>query len=506
MARAKSLRNATEPTLETDGLDNVGTFGTATVLSRDSESIGDRMPWVFNIAYLCFLAFVSPVLLYRVIVRGKYRHGWREKLLGRLPPPPAGCEAPRIWLHAVSVGEVLQLQSVLKLLRRSRPDCCFVITTTTSTGYAVAREKFPTDQVCYFPLDFSWSVRTAIRRIAPSAVILVELELWPNFIFESKRAGVPLVLINGRMSERSFRGYRRLRPLMGPLLDCFDRIAVQSETYKARLIELGARAEKVEITGSIKFDDVETNRNNQQTQLLQSAFGIAENEPVFIAGSTQSPEEEYALDAWLEARRRYPDLRLILVPRHQERFEEVAKIIEARGLPLLRRSLLARGPATNTADCQQRPAKAATNPEASIPPVLLLDTLGELSACWGLADIAFVGGSLTDRGGQNMIEPAAYGAAVLFGPNTQNFRDVVELLLSSAAARVVHDQTEMTATLVEFLDRPDAARQQGELAKQLVLAQQGATGRTVVIIQSVIDKPVSNETKTIPGAVGPTAA
>jgi 3-deoxy-D-manno-octulosonic-acid transferase len=422
------------------------------------------MSWLFDLAYVGLLLAVSPILLWRMVVAGKYRTGWGEKLLGRVPIREG--QAPCLWFHAVSVGEVLQLEPVLSELRRRLPAVEFVISTTTPTGRSVAVKKFPADRVCYFPLDFSWAVRTAIRRLRPSAIVLVELELWPNFVLHAHRRGIPLALINGRVSQRSSRGYSRIRPLMARLLGSFEILAAQNALYADRLAALGAPRERLHITGSIKFDRVTTDRANPRTAELRQFFGIASDERVFIAGSTQAPEETAAIDAYLAARKAHPNLRLIVVPRHKERFDEVARLIELRGLPLVRRS-------------QSSPAKDESR---SQPPVLLLDTLGELAACWGLADVAFVGGSLGNRGGQNMIEPAGYGAAILFGPNTQNFRDVVELLLADDAARVVRDAADLAHALAECLGDRNWAQTAGFRAQKLVLAQHGATARTVDLL------------------------
>ena len=459
------------------------------------------MRWILNVTYILLLMAASGVLLYRMLVLRKYRNGWKQKFLGRLPIPdttgnddnlsPAK-DAKRLWLHAVSVGEVLQLQPVIEEIRNQRSDIEFVITTTTSTGLDVAKEKFPDHLVCYFPLDFSWAVRRAFECIHPDAVVLVELELWPNFILEAERTGTPLALINGRISAKSFRGYRRIRPLMKRLLGCFRTFAVQNETYKDRLVELGAPANRIEVTGSIKFDRVQTDRHNPQTEELRRSFGLQEHERILVAGSTQAPEEEYALDTWLTLQRHHPELRLILVPRHKERFDQVAELVEGRGLQLVRRSRqTASGVAVAPCSSQEAgdfsaSAESAGLHRSSIPPVLLLDTLGELSACWGLADVAFVGGSLSTRGGQNMIEPAAYGAAVLFGPNTWNFQDVVELLVSENAARIVNDRNDLTATVRFLLENSNIAENHGRIARQLVLGQQGATLKTVDVICAIL--------------------
>lgn len=425
------------------------------------------MSWLFNLAYLALLGAVSPILLWRMAIRGKYRTGWGEKILGRVPTRESS--APCLWFQAVSVGEVLQLEPVVAELRRRLPGVEFVISTTTPTGLSVARSKFPADRVGYFPLDFSWAVREAIRRLRPTAIVLVELELWPNFVFEARRAGIPLALINGRISQRSSRGYGHIRPLMSRLLACFEILAAQNAVYAERLSQLGAPQNRLQTTGSIKFDRVTTDRDNPRTLELRRFFGIGPSERVFIAGSTQAPEEVAAIDAYTKLKRTHPELRLVVVPRHKERFEEVARLIEARGLPLVRRS---QGVATSRR-------------EGSEPPVFLLDTLGELAACWGLADVAFVGGSLGNRGGQNMIEPAGYGATLLFGPNTQNFREVVEMLLAEDAARVVQNPVDLTTALAQCLANPVGAAAAGRRAQKLVLAQQGATARTVELLANL---------------------
>lgn len=443
--------------------------------------------WLLNAAYAAILLAAFPLLLFRSIVLGKYRTGWAQKLCGNVPEQPAG--SPCLWLHAVSVGEVLQLQPVLSALAARQPDCRFVISTTTVTGQEVARQRYPQHTVIYYPLDFSWSVSRALDRIRPTAIILVELELWPNFIFSAARRRIPVLLINGRISDRSFRGYCRIRPLMAALLRRLTLCAVQNETYGARLRHLGARAHDLHVTGSIKFDRVETDRSNPATSGLRRLFGLAEGDVVFVAGSTQAPEEKYAIESYLALRGKYPRLRLLLVPRHRERFEEVARLVQdAFGLPLLRRSSVAGQGAASGAD-------PAPSPSTSVPPVLLLDTLGELSACWGLADVAFVGGSLTQRGGQNMIEPAGYGAAVLFGPNTQNFRDVVDALLIEDAARVVHDAAGLTRQLDEFLTQPILARACGVRARNLVLRQRGATQQTVGLIVQALDSRSNGQSR-----------
>ncbi len=221
------------------------------------------MSWLFDLAYLALLAAVSPILLWRMTLRGKYRTGWGERFLGRVPVRQGHADC--LWFHAVSVGEVLQLEPVLTELRQRLPCAEFVISTTTPTGRSVAMAKFPGVRVCYFPLDFSWAVREAVRRLRPTAIILVELELWPNFVFHAHRCGIPLALINGRVSQSSSRGYARIRPLMARLLGCFEVLAAQNAIYADRLAALGAPHNRLHVTGSIKFDRVTTDRRNSRT-------------------------------------------------------------------------------------------------------------------------------------------------------------------------------------------------------------------------------------------------
>jgi len=370
---------------------------------------------------------------------------------------------------------VIQLQKVLEDTEARFPLAELLITVTTETGYDVAREKYPRYTVSFFPMDFSWSVNNALSAIQPRLIVLVELELWPNLILTAQRHKIPLILINGRMGAKSFRGYLRLKPLMKRLLSCFETLSVQTDTYRDRLLGLGAPADRVIVSGNIKFDRSESDRNNSKTLELRNCFGLDASDLVFIAGSTQDPEEAYAIDAWLALRNEFPRLRLIIVPRHKERFDEVADLIQQKGCCLIRRSTF-----VDKGKSLMEAKNVTDGPEVG-----LLDTLGELAACWGLADIAFVGGSLTNRGGQNMIEPAGYGAAVLFGPNTWNFKDITEALISLDAAKVVSSPDELSETVRELLCHPDKAQRMGQAARAFVASQHGATVRTVDLIAKV---------------------
>jgi len=424
------------------------------------------MAYLLNLVYLLLLVLASPWLAVAAIRKGKYREGLRAKFLGRVPIRQGTDRC--IWLHAVSVGEVNLLGPLLARLEQQHPDWVNVISTTTKTGFELAKKKYAPRTVFYCPLDFSWAVRKAMKRVRPNLLVLAELELWPNLIRTAKKHGARVAVVNGRLSDRSFRGYQRVRPLVARLLQSLDAIAAQNEEYAERFRQLGARPEAVSRTGSIKFDGAQTDRDNPQTRQLAHLAGIRPDDVVFLAGSTQDPEEQLALDAYRELAPAYPRLRLIVTPRHPERFQEVADLLERSGLPWQRRSRLEEG--------RREPPDR----------VLLVDAIGELGAWWGTAQIAFVGGSMGTRGGQNMIEPAAYGAAVSFGPNTSNFRDVVGLMLARQAAVVVADGEQLTAFVHRCLTDPRFAAELGQRARQLVLEQLGAADRTCQLLQSLM--------------------
>ena len=435
------------------------------------------MPCLLNLIYATLLAMCSPLLLYRSLRSGKYREGWGEKFLGRAPHRIG--DRPCVWFHAVSVGEVLLLKPVLQELARRRPGWEAVISTTTRTGLAMARRSYPDLVTFYAPLDFSWSARRAVSRVRPTVLALVELELWPNLVQATKESGARVAIVNGRLSRRSHKGYRKLRGPLGPTLRRLDAVAAQNIEYADRFVDLGVPRSRVRVTGSVKFDGLEVDRSNGKTVALRKALGLSPTELVFVAGSTMDGEEEAALAAYRKARGSYPQLRLVLVPRHPERFEQIASWLASRGERVVRRSDGDAAPISRTS--RQSP-----------PPVILVDTLGELSSVWGLADVAFVGGSLKPgRGGQNMMEPAAFGAAVLFGPHTSNFREVVEQLLARGGAREVADASELAEALLADLDDPESAAARGAVAREYVLAQDGASGRTFVELDRLVDSALA---------------
>jgi 3-deoxy-D-manno-octulosonic-acid transferase len=433
------------------------------------------VPYLLNIIYLLFLTLISPWLIYKALTTGKYRRGLWRKIIGQALWRDG--DEPCAWFHGVSVGEIHLLRQVVAAFQKRHPDWDCVISTTTDTGYEEACKRFPDLHVFYWPFDFSWAVHRALQQVNPSLVVLAEGEIWPNFLAAAKHRGVPVAVINGRLSPRSFRRYQKMKWLAQPVLSLVDVLAVQTDEYADYFGKLGVPEDRIRVTGSVKFDGVETNRANPKTQVLSRLFGLGSDEArlVWVAGSTQDPEEKMVLDIYARLQKEFPDLWLFLVPRQRERFDEVARLLDKSGLPFLRRSklLTPQPPTTHHSPLTTRP-------------VILMDTIGELSALWGLADVAFVGGSLDGRrGGQNMIEPAAYGAAVVFGPHVWNFQDTADRLGAAGGAIRIGDGVELETTVRRLLSQPQEREWLGQHARNFVLQQQGATARTVECLEGL---------------------
>ncbi len=435
--------------------------------------------WCLNAGYLLLMLLLSPWLIFRAVTTGRYREGFSEKFLGRVPFFPGNNASAahktqkRVWVHAVSVGEVQLAGTLLKALRARFPDFAYAVSTTSKTGMELARKKFPELTVFYCPLDFTWSVDNAFRRLRPDVLILVELELWPNLLFTARKRGVPVVVVNARLGEKSFRGYRRLGFLTRSMIRTLTHILAQDPATAERFRALGAEDAQVTEVGSMKYDGAVTDRRNPRTQALAGLWGVKPDDVIFLAGSTQAPEEKLALNAFHTLKDDFPHLRLILVPRHPERFPEVAELLENGCLPWDRRSAFSD---------KNPPAPPHENENHTPARILLVDTVGELGAFWGLAEIGFVGGSMGTRGGQNMIEAAAYGSAVCFGPNTWNFRDIVAAMLAHHAAVVVEDGEDMTDFVRRCMTDTKFADTLRKNVTELIHSQLGATEKTVNLL------------------------
>lgn len=300
------------------------------------------LAWLLNLGWLLVLGLASPWLAWRSLVRRKRFGDWRQKLLGLVPRRDSG--RPALWFHAVSVGEVLQLPRLIAELRARWGEFDVILSTTTCTGHDVARQRFPDATVVFWPLDFSWAVGRALDRLQPAGVILVELELWPNFLRAAADREIPVWLINGRITARSHRGYRRVRPLIATMLRQLQLVVAQSAEYAERFLDLGAPPARVHVRGSLKYDGVELHRDNPRTARFRDLLGLDPEDRVLVAGSTHAPEERLIAAAWQACRATEPNLRLILAPRHAERFDEVAQMLTAEmGLKVQRRSRVPEG-------------------------------------------------------------------------------------------------------------------------------------------------------------------
>jgi 3-deoxy-D-manno-octulosonic-acid transferase len=427
------------------------------------------LPYLLNLLYLAAWVVLAPWLCWQAWFRKKPMRGLKAKWFGRVERFAYASGSDVVWFHGVSVGEIHLLRQVVARFRQRFPDWQCVVSTTTNTGYDEACKHFADLPVVYWPFDFTWAVNTAVGTIKPTLVVLSEGEMWPNFVWAAKKRGVKIAVINGRMSPRSARRFQRFRWLLAGVFARLDWIGAQNDEYRQHYESLGAV--NVVTTGNLKYDGVNVERGNAKTVAMRALLGIPTDALVWIAGSTQDPEETIAIEIYQRARLKHANLRLILVPRHPERFDDVARLLEQSGLPFVRRSLLVANP---------------PSPPTPLPggdwgnAIILVDTIGELGAIWGLADLAYVGGSLDGkRGGQNMIEPSAYGAAVLFGPHTWNFKQTVADLLEREAAIQVQDAAALEAAVLRLLDDASLRHRLGQAARAFVLSQQGATGRTL---------------------------
>jgi 3-deoxy-D-manno-octulosonic-acid transferase len=424
---------------------------------------------LLDLLYLVAFVALLPWVAWRKCSGGRPVAAPWKRFTGSVAVADKPAGVTRIWLHGVSVGEVQLLASLAGEIGRQaeatgrRVDC--VISSSTTTGLEVAAKRFGADHAFPCPLDFTWAVDRVLDRVRPDLLVLGELELWPNLLARVRRRGVPIVVANARMSERSAAGYARIRPLVRRMLGRVDLVVARSDADAARFTAHGAPA--VVVSGSLKFDGVPGDRAAAEVERLRRLAGFGADDVVFLAGSTQDPEERLAAEAFLALLEAHPTLRLVIVPRHVERAAEIASLLDTAGLRWQLRSRL---------------DAVAADPSVR---VLLVDTTGELGWWWGTATIAFVGGSLDGvRGGQNMLEPAAYGAAVSFGPFTRNFKDEVSCLLAADAAVVVPDGAALTAFVARCLDEPAWAAALGGRAAALVASQRGATAATARLVLS----------------------
>jgi 3-deoxy-D-manno-octulosonic-acid transferase len=427
---------------------------------------------IYNILYFVVLLAILP---YQYLKRpADIRSRWLRERLGFLPSF-ADSQRP-VWIHAVSVGEVIASIPLLKGLKAAYPEREIVLSTVTDTGQKVAREKAGAfARIVYVPFDMSFTVANAYKSVNPSLFIIMETELWPALIRHFNGHGTPVLMMNGRLSEKSVRGYRKLRFFIGQVLRDISFFCMQDEEYARRIISLGANSSKVQAVGSFKFDTRPSSPVPGWTQFL--------GRPVIVAGSTHGTEEEIVMDAFVRLLADYPALVLVLAPRHPERFKEVEELVKKRGIKYLKRSEIGRGGALPRSSNDDREYRETLFSSKGL--IVILDVIGELASVYGAADVAIMGGSFIDHGGQNLLEPAFWGKAVVCGPHMENFPFIEDFYRSNAAVKTRADN--LYGTVRKILDSPELMRTMGEAAKRLYESNAGATGKALRIIEQYLE-------------------
>lgn len=422
---------------------------------------------VYSLLLAIVLVLGAPWWLVRMATSGRYRAGLAGRL-GVIPKALRDAVQGRqvIWLHAVSVGEVMAATELVQSLRTALPEWVIAISTTTETGQKLAHERFPGSPIFYLPLDFAFVVRRYLHLLKPGLLILMESELWPNLMNECVRGGVPVAVVNARVSDRSLPRYLRLNKLWRPLLRGVSLFLAQSEENAQRLVRIGAPADKVHVSGNLKYD-VKAAGESPMTSLLRESLPAGGK--VLVAGSTLDGEETVLLDAWRQVLREVPAV-MILAPRRTERFQAVATLVSANGFIVARASEL-----------REHREGIATGS------IVLLDTIGDLASVYSLGNVAFVGGSLVPAGGHNPLEPARFRVPVVMGPSSENFREIVEAMNAADAIRIASKDT-LTDELTEMLRGSVQVRAMGERGREIFDAQSGATARTATALLGLIGR------------------
>ena len=441
------------------------------------------MPNLYDIAYGTGLALAAPVWLALPKARRKVLLALRQRM-GQGIAAPASDANPAVLIHAVSLGEINATRALVTQLAADRPGLRFVVTVTTETGFARGQQLYGSDPavtLVRYPLDFSAAIGRLLDSQRPSVAVLMELEVWPNFIYQCRRREIPVLLINGRLTESSFRNYRWARALLAPTFRRLDQVCAQDRKYADRFVALGAPADRVRVTGTMKFDTAEIANAIDGAAELAASVGLSQdNAPLWVCGSTGPGEEELVLRQYALLLKSHPRLRLVMVPRHPDRFDAVADVIRAAGFGLVRRSHSINK--TSAVEQANAHGNAAPLPSSDVPPrVVLGDTMGELRKFYSLSTVVFVGRSLVDLGprqhGSDMIEPAALGKPVVVGPYTHNFAEVMARFVEADAIGVAGDERELGAMAERLLADPGRSAEVGARAREVVRRERGATGR-----------------------------
>lgn len=428
---------------------------------------------LYNLILLISGLFLVPYYLLLGVRYGKSRRGIRERLGYYTSEQLKFLQGrPTIWIHAVSVGETRAAIPLISALRRQYPQHLVLVTNVTETGHAIAQDNPQIDMSLFFPFDFSWVVRRSLEQIQPQVILVVETEIWPNFTRQARDLGIPLLLVNGRLSDRSFPRYRMARILLRPILECFSFFCMQSQVDAERIIALGAPSARVENTGNLKFDHHLLELSSAEIEQKKSEYRLPENVAILVAGSTHDGEERQIIEVYqkIAAQLTRPVV-LVLIPRHPERRREIQTLLKERAIPYRLRSSL------QTRDLRLSPGE-----------VLLADTLGEVLALYSVADLVFVGGSLVPIGGHNLLEAALVSKPVVFGPHVHNFKEISAKLIRAGAGIKVDNTEQLERTFVVMLNDPGRCRAMGEAGRTLIAENSGATERTIHHMARILDK------------------
>jgi 3-deoxy-D-manno-octulosonic-acid transferase len=435
--------------------------------------------WPYSALLVVALVLSAPWWLWHMLRHGKYRSGWSERL-GSVPKRLRRQEGtPTIWIHAVSVGEVLAVTQLVSELKQQLRDHRIVVSTTTDTGQKLARQKFGEENVFRAPLDLPWAVQAFLDALHPRLLVLAESEFWPNLLHCAHEAGIAVAVVNARVSDRSLPRYTRFRRLFARVLANVDLLLAQSEEDVRRLVAIGAPAERVHLGGNLKFEVKPPARGEIHASIAELVQRDSIG-PVVVAGSTLEGEEAMVLDGFRTVRQRCPQSMMVLAPRHPERFDTVAALLASSGLPYVRRSQL-------DLPLQNPRMSGAPQGLSLAGGILLLDSIGELASTYEFADLAFIGGSLVRKGGHNVLEPAYFGVPILVGPHTENFRDIVEIFRRADALRVVTRET-LASVMLELLNNLDERERLGRNARDVMQSQQGATRRTARALLALLSE------------------
>jgi 3-deoxy-D-manno-octulosonic-acid transferase len=438
---------------------------------------------LYSFLFSIWVVVMTPYFLYNALRHKKYLPSMKQRL-GDLPESLKFDGRPTIWIHACSVGETLSVQPVAKLLHERYPEARLVFSAITKGGYAIASERFAIygeGNAFYFPIDLAWIAKRVLDWVRPSLLITIDTEIWPNVLREAKRRNVPIVMVNGRISAKSFRSYIKVQPLLAPVFRNYTALLMKAQEDAERIQRLGADPSKIRVIGNIKYDRGASEERviAEKTRAIDESFGITRfNTPIIVAGSTHDDEEKTILDVFrrIRADERFASTRLILVPRHPERFTPVANLAQQEGFTVVRRS-------------EGKPA----DPNAE---VLLLDTIGELGTAFRFATVAFVGGTLIPHGGQSIMEPAAWARAILIGPSMKNFPGIIDdfkarnavVQITATEADKALQKDQLTAEFLRLLADPALRDRMGTAAQSIFEESQGATERAIERIAEIYER------------------